>query len=431
VDRHGQIVVEDIAAALGNIVLADHGATVDGAAQDELLGPVPSPALRWVTDPDGCEDPRTGDPVPVRFRPVLRLGPVTQAATRPERNGAGQPAGDAFHWQFRDVLPEVELTDTGTGQRWSPRRDLLASDQTAQEFVAEVEDDGRAFLRFGDDTFGEAPAEGTSFAPVYRVGNGVAGNIGAGTLGHLVGDARVARLAGVLVGVTNPLPARGGTEPETIEEVRSRSPFAFRVQARAVTPADYEQAARTYPSEQHPEIQQAVATFRWTGSWYTVFLTVDRLGGLEVDADFETKFRAHLERFRLAGHDIEIESPRYVPLELQLTVRVRSEYFRSDVEQALLAVLTSRTLPDGRRGPFHPDNFTFGQTVYLSPVLAAAQAVAGVVSVRATRFGRQGTQPVLPIPDRQELGRLEIARLDNNANLPDRGVLRLEMEGGK
>jgi hypothetical protein len=427
VERHGQVVVEDIAVALGNIVLADHGASVAGADHDELLGPVPAPTLR-LASPDGCQDPAASEPVPARFRPTLRLGPVTQAAPRPDADG---PAGDVFRWSFAEVLPEVWLTDSGTGQRWSARRDLLGSDQTAQEFVAEVEEDGRTFLRFGDDTFGEAPAPGTRFDPTYRVGNGVAGNIGADTLGHLVGDGRTARLAGVLVAVTNPLPARGGTEPETIEEVRSRSPFAFRVQARAVTPADYEQAARIYPSEEHPDVQQAVATFRWTGSWYTVFLTVDRRGGLDVDADFETKLRAHLERFRLAGHDLEIEAPRYVPLELALTVRVAPEYLRGDVEQALDDVLTSRTLPDGRRGPFHPDNLSFGQTVYLSPLLAAAQAVTGVVSVRATQIGRQGSQAVSPAPDQLALGRLEIARLDNDPNFPDRGVLRLTMEGGK
>ena len=56
----------------------------------------------------------------------------------------------------------------------------------------------------------------------------------------------------------------------------------------------------------------------------------------------------------------------------------------------LLEVFSNRVLPDGRRGVFHPDNFTFGQTVYLSPLYAAAQAVAGVDSVVITKFQRQG-----------------------------------------
>jgi predicted phage baseplate assembly protein len=295
-----------------------------------------------------------------------------------------------------------------------------------------VEDDGTATLRFGDGTFGQAPPEGAVFIPRYRTGNGRAGNIGADSLGHLVQDRASARLAGVVDAVGNPLPAVGGTDPETIEEVRQRAPFAFRSQARAVTPDDYARAARSYPSEQHPEVQQAIATFRWTGSWYTVFVTVDRLGGLDVDRDFKARLRAHLERFRLAGHDLEIEGPRYVPLEVTLAVRVRQDYFRGDVEQALLGVLSSRVGPDGRKGLFHPDNFTFGQPVHLSPVLAAAQSVAGVASVAATRFGRLGSEDPAPLAEqRLTLGRLEIARLDNDPNFPDRGVLRLQLDGGR
>jgi hypothetical protein len=40
-------------------------------------------------------------------------------------------------------------------------------------------------------------------------------------------------------GARNPLPAWGGTEPESIERVRQNAPSAFRVQERAVTPEDY------------------------------------------------------------------------------------------------------------------------------------------------------------------------------------------------
>ena len=44
----------------------------------------------------------------------------------------------------------------------------------------------------------------------------------------------------------------------------------------------------------------------------------------------------------------------------------------------------------GQKGLFSPDNFTFGQTVYLSPIYAAARKVAGVQSVTATVFQPQG-----------------------------------------
>ena len=46
--------------------------------------------------------------------------------------------------------------------------------------------------------------------------------------------------------VRNPLPAQGGVDPESIETVRQRAPYAFRTQERAVTPEDY--AARNGPT---------------------------------------------------------------------------------------------------------------------------------------------------------------------------------------
>jgi hypothetical protein len=82
---------------------------------------------------------------------------------------------------------------------------------------------------------------------------------------------------------------------------------------------------------------------------------------------------------------------------------------------------------------FHPDNFTFGQPVYLSELYAAAQSVQGVASVVIDTFKRLRMHSD-PIPLEQgvlTLDRLEIARLDNDPNFPERGVFRLDVGGGK
>jgi hypothetical protein len=139
-----------------------------------------------------------------------------------------------------------------------------------------------------------------------------------------------------------------------------------------------------------------------------------------------------LERYRLAGQDLELDSAQYVSLEIALTVCVDPDYFMSDVERALLQLLSNRILPNGQKGLFYPDNFTFGQTVYLSPLYAAARSVEGVLSVAATTFQPQGvpTNRYLDAGE-MELAELQIARLDNDRNFPDHGQLTLLMEGGK
>jgi hypothetical protein len=132
----------------------------------------------------------------------------------------------------------------------------------------------------------------------------------------------------------------------------------------------------------------------------------------------------------MAAVDIEVDGPRFVPLEIELHVCVAAGHRTDQVKAALLAALGSGYLPDGRRGLFHPDSLTFGQTLYLSAIYAAAQAVPGVASVEITTFQRQG------IPSRAALAagkltlhRLEIVRLDNDPNHAERGILRVVIAG--
>jgi hypothetical protein len=431
--EHQAVPLPNISVALGNIVLADHGLTVPAEqVLDHGVGVVPAESIFRVLPVSGdrCHPP---DPVPAppRFRPRLQNAPLTMAATvEITETVAGQrktsvvsfdpkaAASAAFNWPMQGVLPVITLND-GT---WRPQYDLLSSDPSDTNFVVEVEEDGFATLRFGDGQHGLRPQSGDTFLASYRVGNGVRGDIGAESLVNIVTTEPA------ISGARNPLPANGGVDPETIEHVRQSAPSAFRIQERAVTPADYAEVA-----ERHPGIQQAAATFRWTGSWRTVFLTVDRLGGLEVKDDFKAEMRAFMEQYRMAGHDLEIDGPLYVSLEIEMTVCAKAQYFRGDVKAALLNVFSNRVLADGTRGVFHPDNFSFGQAVYLSPLYAAAMRVEGVAAVRITTFQRQAS------PDPKQLalkaakltlGRLEIARLDNDPNYPEHGVFRLNVEDG-
>ncbi len=428
--------LHDVSIALGNIVLADHGMTL---LEPESLGTVPAanPVLATVsaTGCSHCEDCEP-ESTPPRFRPRLKEAPLTQMATITRTQVVGgrrtqlnfdptDSATSAFPDEMESVLPKVLLGDDD-GDLWLPKGDLLSSESFAQEFVAETDNDGGTTIRFGDDENGMRPGEGTEFYAVYRVGNGTKGNIGAESITHLAGGTLLGDEA-LIDSVTNPMPASGGVDPETLEEVRQYAPQAFRVQKRAVTPEDY-----VTMTEKHPEIQRAAATLRWTGSWYTIFLTVDRLDGRAIDEAFEEELREFLEPYRMAGHDLEIDGPQYVALEIEILVCVEPDYFCSDVLAALENVFSSGTLADGSLGFFHPDNFTFGQSIYLSQLYAAAQKVAGVRYVEVLTFQR------LDLPDTSGLdagvltmGRLEIARLDNNPNFRDHGTLTFTMRGGR
>ena len=412
---HGSKYWDDLAMACGNIVLTDHGLSVSG----EALRIVPESSIPLPADAEaGRCQPAKRRFAPPRYRPALETRQLTQSSPY----DAALPASQCLVRSASGALPSLQLRLAANGNEvWRPQRDLLSSTPDAREFVVEVEADGTPFLRFGDDEYGKRPAPGVSFSADYREGNGTAGNIGAETLAHIVGaDLSVTR-------VRNPLPAAGGRDPETAAEIRRDAPEAFRTQERAVTELDYASVAKRDPS-----VQQAAATFRWTGSWHTVFVTVDRFGGLAFHPESKEAALRAMEPFRMAGHDLELDSARYVSLEIAMFVCVKPGYFRGHVRAALAEIFHSGTLADGRRGLFHPDAFTFGQPVHLSPLYAAAQAIPGVVSVEVTTFQRQDRPETSGIScGFLAMGRLEIARLANDPNFPEHGLFSVELGGGR
>ena len=158
---------------------------------------------------------------------------------------------------------------------------------------------------------------------------------------------------------------------------------------------------------------------------------LDRRAGKPVDAAFKQTMRGFLERFRLAGYDLEFVDPVHVPLDIQLQVCVAGGYFAADVESALISAFTATVDRHGRPGFFHPDRYTFGTPLYLSAVVATAMAVNGVASVEVRRFQRWGRSA------RGELAAgvitvspLEVLRADGDPNFPENGQIGFIVEGG-
>jgi hypothetical protein len=381
--------------ARGNVVLAGHGALVE----NQRVVPF--------------EVPLQG-----RYSPALGQRGLAYAVPYAYTTARALPAARALAIDPRDAVADMTRLTDGRDD-WTLQRDLLASDRFAAVYVAERDDDGTVHLRFGDDVSGRRPMPGQQFTASYRVGGGTVGNVGRDVL-----TVPVSAKPGVTV--RNPMPASGGAEPEPVEQVRQFAPQAFRLQERAVTDDDYAAAAA-----RDPRVQRAVGTRRWTGSWYTEFVTVDQQGGIGADVAFRTELAAELEPYRMAGSDIVVQPPVYVPVDITLDVCVASGYFRGTVKAALIEAFSARDLPGGGRGFFHPGNFTFAQPVYLSKVVAAAMAVAGVAWVDVVTFQRFGQ----PSADELATGlipmdRLEVARCDSEATDPAAGRIIFSMTGG-
>lgn len=343
---------------------------------------------------------------------------------------------------LEDPRPEILITETTNNEprQWTWRRNLLGAGEfepavtidpmryralDAASGAADYDGDEGATLRFGDGVFGLVPIDGASFEVLYRSGGGRRGNVAAGAINRV---DTTHPFAGDVVSVTNPLAALGGRDEEPDDQVREMAPQRFRaLQYRAVRSEDYERAAMTLPW-----VQRAGTQYRHTGSWLSVFTTVDPKGETVLPEDGLIDLTHLLDRYRLAGYEAFGLPPRYAALDIEVTVCARPDAFRADVMQAVAAALDSGTHADGTPGFFHPDRFTFGGALERSELEAAIQDVPGVDGVVELRYRRRGhTTGMVVMPDSVIVARDEIVRVANNRNRPERGSLRIDVRGGK
>jgi hypothetical protein len=477
--------LSNVSVARGNIVLVDNGIRISG----ERLGAVPGSVAK-----DVCEDlPRLVENVPEAgdFQPTLKQTPIifrqdvlffhpaagllvqdpraakpciwlTSIPPLPDGSGPlfsfdelAEPRalavrlakpkdeGSRFlraHYSAK-VQHELDKYDSSIPlpqplatallaqikpllRQWTPQPDLLSSHCSDFHFVAEIDDDGYAHLRFGDGELGRAPEAGEIFSATYRVRNGAASNVGAEAIDRVV--FRMGAIAGILP--RNPLSAQGGIAPEPIAEVQEFAPGSFRKQLeRAITADDYARLA-----ERNPKVQRAAANLLWTGNHFEAHVAIDLLSSETADPQMLAEIKGYLQRYRRVGHDVIVVPATYVPLYISMTICVLPKYLRGHVEAALLDLFSNHVLASGARGFFHPDNLTFGGNIYLSKLVAAAQAVTGVQSVVVDRLERLFQGPNGEIENGLlEIGALEVARLDNDPSLPENGTLVLTLRGGR
>jgi hypothetical protein len=172
---------EGISVARGNVILVDNGIPVT-----ETLGTVPTESSTPTCATD-CA-PSMVVLTPGTFCPVLQQTPLTFAQPLP----ACYCATPIVAQDPRQALPSITLTGTiATAQgnvttTWIPQADLLESGPEDPHFVVEMDNDGKAHLRFGNGDEGKMPDAGTSFTATYRVGNATDGNVGIETIVDLV-----------------------------------------------------------------------------------------------------------------------------------------------------------------------------------------------------------------------------------------------------
>ncbi|HKR66713.1 MAG TPA: baseplate J/gp47 family protein [Thermoanaerobaculia bacterium] len=388
-----------------NVIPATHGETV---------------TLDSFDIPSGTQPPR------LRFdlsqSPLAHLDASTLALTRPP--GSEEVEDDFLSSPVAHSVSTLAVT-IGT-EHWTQERTLLDSDENDAVYRVEIDDRGEATIVTGNGVFGRRPDAGLKLTTTYRIGGGVAGNVAAESLR----EAHPAENESLtwLVAVTNPLPASGGRDRESGDRARRFGPATFGDPLVLVTASDYERAAESVRDiAQRLLVQRAKTTFRWTGSWLTVTTAIDARGEDESSTSTIAAVERVLDARRLAGYDLEIAAAADLPLDVVVGFCAAAGYNTADVQRRLESALAAF---------FDPDNFSFGDAVFVSRLYGAAMAVAGVESVRISRLATLHAAN----PDRDTAtnvrqgflaaGSDQVIRVENDRNHAERGTLSVRAMGG-
>jgi hypothetical protein len=431
--RAGETVIETFRIGSDEALLAQH-APADEAARRALL------ALPRAVEREGPFDPeRGGRERIVRYglRATETLGLGWSGQRHPL--GLGSLSGDVPLLTLTEVTPAPHLPVPGA-TAWTFFRDLLGADFDSAAYTLEegmwrevwthqtpLEDvrfqdyasDRGWTLRFGAAGFGRGPDDAQILQARFTTAPGSRANLPPDSVVHLTAAGSATTLANVIA-VSNPLPIDSGRNEESADSVRIDAPEAFRaLPLRAVRPEDYSQIIQRLPW-----VQRAHASTRWTGSWATDFVAADPLAGIALSDAQIAELQNSLDCIRQVTRDARVLQPDYLDIDLEVDVCVRGDAYPGEVSPRVLRALAPP-------GLFHPDNFTFGQTLRRSAIEAAVQAVPGVKGVEAIRLRvrRRRDWHTFDLPELQ-VEPWQIVRLQNDPRQPGRGSLRVNAHGG-
>ncbi len=345
---------------------------------------------------------------------ALELFPGNQRAIREIEALLGREGSDA-EVEYGSLRLRRDRTKqvTEVWVRWQGQEHLLRSGPNDRHYQLER---SRGRLQFGDGTAGKVPPAGAAvLARRYQTGGGSAGNVPAGAIKELQGAI------GGVDAVSNPFPAEGGADAETLDALRTRGPLTLHHRGRALSLTDLATMAR----EASPAVAVARALpvrsvdgRRHPGHVTLVIIPASPDPRPWPSFGLRESVRRYVEEradAALAGLErIDVTGPAYVAIDVDATIVPRVPAEAGAIEQRARATL-ARLLhplyggPDGR-------GWQPGQNVYLSDLAAVLERVEGldfVESLAISIDGRIGGERIDVARDRMVIAgelRIKVAR---------------------
>lgn len=262
---------------------------------------------------------------------------------------------------------------------------------SAEEQLREFARDGKGFdlSRYTNNySMGAALTPNTTLFVQYRIGGGLASNLGINTINQIGtvsfavnGPSETANKSVInSLQCNNVTAAIGGSNQPTLDDVRNMVSFNFAAQNRAVTVNDYNSIIRTMPSQFGAPAKVAIT--EENNKIRIKMLSYDTSGSLTnvVSNTLKQNVANYLSNYRMINDYISIESAETIDLAVTVDVVLDNSQ-----NQGAIVAKTIQIVGEF----FNPLVRELGQNVNISELRRLIQTENGVVSISDISFFNQ------------------------------------------
>lgn len=271
---------------------------------------------------------------------------------------------------------------------WQSVDDFDNSKSTDRHYVYDA---AAGTIRFGNNEAGLTPPK--SVEPnirflVLQAGGGVRGNVKDGLVTGFTNTKGVR--------VTNPFPARGGLEAETLTQAKLRVRRELDKPTRAVTGEDYEAIAKATPGLRVARVK-AIPLYKLGMRDYpkvkapaqmtVVVVPYSESDKPKAGKGFLQTIKQHLDRHRLLTTELHVIPAEYIKITVHAVVVMEPKH--KDEQRRIMQELRLLLQPmDHGQGS---EGWRFGRTVYKGDIYGVISRIKGVVYVQDIWIDAEGT----------------------------------------
>jgi len=279
--------------------------------------------------------------------------------------------------------------------------------RVVQKFITEYTDNGFIKLIFGGGTqdisslsefgvdptlvskigdfinnssLGVTPTANRTMFVKYRTGGGSATNLGPNVLTQLgISDIIINGLSPAMntsvrnsIRVNNPIPALGGKDEPSVEELRNLVRYNFSSQNRAVTISDYQTRIALMSGEFGTPFRCSVFEEQNKIKIYTVGLDSNGKLSNQSTTTLQNNIATYLSDYRMINDYIEISNAKIINIAFEIDLAIEKQYPQAQIVTEAI---------NKTKSYFEISKWNMGDDIYLGQLVETINNIAGVLNV--------------------------------------------------